>query len=114
MNVQIDISTKPESGDEKNPKLKVHFYPLAHHKLRPNFSDSGSGFILFDPTKCPTTYHPWGFPRGNPGGVQSWPHAPGLRAVKIHLTFDERPRDLYNLWLLVDRSKEIRSGTAEK
>jgi len=36
MNVQIDISTKPESGDGKNPKLKVHFYPLAHHKLRPN------------------------------------------------------------------------------
>src|SRR5438094_9817155 len=36
MNVQIDISTKPESGDGKNPKLKVHFYPLAHHKLSPN------------------------------------------------------------------------------
>jgi hypothetical protein len=34
--------------------------------------------------------------------------------VKIHLTFDERPRDLYNLWLMVDRSKEIRSLTAEK
>jgi len=36
MNVQIDISTKPESGYGKNPKPELHFYPLAHHKLRPN------------------------------------------------------------------------------
>lgn len=43
MNVQIDISTKPESGDGKNPKLELHFCPLAHHKLRPN------SLILFDP-----------------------------------------------------------------
>jgi hypothetical protein len=37
-----------------------------------------------------------------------------MAARQVHLTFEERPRDLYNLRLTVDRSKEIRSGTAEK
>jgi len=88
MNVQIDISTKPESGDGKNPKLKVHFYPLAHHKLRPNSLILAQAlFSSIQPNAQP---HVRGFPRGNPGGVQSWPHATGLPALKIHLTFEER------------------------
>jgi hypothetical protein len=59
MNVQIDISTKPESGDGKNPKLKLHFYPLAHHKLRPNSLILAQA--LFSSIQPKTTYHPGDF-----------------------------------------------------
>jgi hypothetical protein len=65
MNVQIDISTKPESGDGKNPKLEVHFYALAHHKLRLN-----SLICSIQPNTQPRTIR-GDFQVGNPGGVQS-------------------------------------------